>query len=242
MSRVAFCSFLASVALLGVWIANPAEITAQPRDSEQRDSENTSQERPGRSGKAAPNKAPQKARPIAVTPERVAAVMTFVQRNHSELADLLEHLKANQPREYEQAIRDLHRVTERLAQIQERDPVHYELEVAYWTSQSKVQLLSAQLKMADDDEIRGQLRDALSNQMDARLAVLRHERQRSADRLAKMDREISRLETERQILIERQLQTLTRTVTEPRAKLKSTGSKSTGAASTSVKTKKKPVQ
>ena len=242
MSRMAFCSVLASVALTGVWIAYPAITAAQSGTFEQQDSEKTSQERSAHNGKATSKKAPQKSKSIAVTPERVAAVMTFVQRNHPELADLLEHLKTNQPREYEQAIRDLHRVTERLAQIQERDPVLYELEVALWTSQSKVQLLSAQLKMAHSDEIRDQLRESLSHQMDARLAVLRHGRQRAADRLAKMDREISRLETERQDLIEKQLQTLTRPVTEPRAKSKSTGAKSTEERATSARPKRKSIE
>ena len=237
MSRLALCTLIAFVAWMGLWLVSPAQIAAQSGASEQRAQNKENQDKPGRSGKTASKKSTQKSRPIAVTPERVAAVMTFVERNHPELADLLEHLKANQPREYEQAIRDLHRVTERLAQIQERDAVHYELEVALWTSQSKVQLLSAQLRMADSEEIRSQLRDALSHQMDARLAVLRHERQRSADRLAKMDREIARLETERQVLIEKQLQILSRTVTEPRNK-----AKTSGAGSTNVKAKNKPIQ
>jgi hypothetical protein len=38
--------------------------------------------------------------PLAITPEREAAVLTFIQRNHAELADLLAHLKENQPAEY----------------------------------------------------------------------------------------------------------------------------------------------
>src|SRR5689334_3765831 len=67
---------------------------------------------------------------IAVTPEREAAVMTFVQRNHVELADLLGYLKTSQPEEYERAIKDIFRTTERLAAIQERDPLQYELEIA----------------------------------------------------------------------------------------------------------------
>jgi hypothetical protein len=66
----------------------------------------------------APVKRDAKAKKLGVTPERQAAVMTFVQRNHPELADLLAHLKARQPAEYEGAVRELFRTTERLAQIQ----------------------------------------------------------------------------------------------------------------------------
>src|SRR5690242_13764878 len=89
-------------------------------------------------GSASPkNEAPKKETPkkenkaksaILVTPEREAAVLTFVQRNHAELADLLAALKTNDPQQYERAIRDIFRTTERLAQIQERDPLQYELE------------------------------------------------------------------------------------------------------------------
>src|SRR5947207_8298247 len=86
--------------------------------------------------------------PILVTPEREAAVMTFVQRNHAELADLLTSLKTSQPQEYEGAIKEIFRTIERLAVIQERDPRQYELEVVAWTAQSRVQLLAAKLKMS----------------------------------------------------------------------------------------------
>src|SRR5690349_8086084 len=72
---------------------------------------------------------------IQITPEREAAALAFVQRNHAELADLLSALKTSQPEEYERAIRDIFRVTERLTTIQERDPLQYELDVAAWTAQ-----------------------------------------------------------------------------------------------------------
>src|SRR6185369_13159976 len=44
---------------------------------------------------------------ISITPEREAAVLTFVQRNHAELSDLLAVLKTNQPDEYDRAVRDI---------------------------------------------------------------------------------------------------------------------------------------
>ena len=80
-----------------------------------------------------------------VTPEREAAVMTFVKQHHAELAELLVQLKASNSKEYEQAIRELFRTSERLAQIQERDMPQYELELKHWQVQSRVQLLSARV-------------------------------------------------------------------------------------------------
>jgi hypothetical protein len=148
--------------------------------------------------------------PLLITPEREAAALTFVERNHAELTALLAHLKANQPKQYEQALKEIYRVTERLAGIQERDPLLYELEVKHWTAQSRVQLLAARLKMDETSEHRQQLREALSAQIAARLDVLKHNRQQAADRLAKMDKDIAQLEQSRDQMIERQLEVLTK--------------------------------
>ncbi len=151
-----------------------------------------------------------KARPsILVTPEREAAVLNFVQRNHAELADLLIVLKTNQPEEYERALREIFRATERMNQIQERDPLQYELEVAAWTAQSRVQLLAAKLKMNESDELMKKLRDGLKAQNEAKIALLKHERQKAADRMSKIDSDIARFETNRDDVIDKQLKLLT---------------------------------
>jgi hypothetical protein len=158
-----------------------------------------------------------KAKPaILVTPEREAAVLTFVQRNHAELADLLAALKTNDPEQYERAIRDIFRTTERLAQIQERDLLQYELEIAAWTAQSRVELLAAKLKMESNDELIRQLREALKVQNSARVALLKHERQKASDRLSKLDSDIARFEGDRDEVVDRQLKVLVRTSGEGR--------------------------
>jgi hypothetical protein len=166
-------------------------------------------------GASAKKDAKAKAR-VTITPEREAAVLNFVQRNHAELSELLAYLKSDQPEEYERAIKEIFRTTERLALIQERDPLQYELEVALWTGQSRVQLLTAKLKMSTSEELVKQLRDALGRQNDSRLALLKHERQKAADRLEKVEGDIVRLESDREKIIDRQLQLLTRAADEGR--------------------------
>jgi hypothetical protein len=168
-----------------------------------------------------------KARPaMMVTPEREAAVLTFVQRNHAELAELLGYLKTSQPAEYERALREIFRTTERLATVQERDPLQYELEVAAWTAQSRVQLLAAKLKMGASDELLKQLREELKAQNESKLALLKHERQKASDRVSKLDGDIARFETDRERIIDQQLKLLTRAAAEGRpAKL---GAKNAG--------------
>lgn len=149
--------------------------------------------------------------PMNVTPEREAAVRTFVELNHAELADLLAHLKANQPKEYERAVRELHRVTERLAGIQERDPTQYDLEVKFWTAQSRVQLFTAKLRMGTSEDIKDQLREALGAQAEAKVALLKHDRSKIAERLSRVERDIAQFENEREKVIEKQLELLVRT-------------------------------
>jgi len=197
-STAQLASVLVLVAIGGLLHAQSSTVSVSPRAAAN----------PKKDGKSKPA--------ITVTPQREAAVMTFVQRNHAELAELLSFLKTSQPEEYERAIREIFRITERLDQIQDRDPLQYELEVAAWTAQSRAQLLAAKLKMGSSEELIKQLREALKSQNEAKLALLKHERQRAADRLAKIDGEIVRFDSDREKLIDRQVQLLTRAAGEGR--------------------------
>ena len=138
------------------------------------------------------NQAETKAKPASpnrdqklpnVTPEREAAVMKFVEQHHSELAVLLTHLKDNNHQEYDRAIRDIFRISERLVQTRQRDDRRYELELQQWQNQSRIDLLSARLKMANSDEYREALRQLLAERIDLKAAVLQLERERLAERL-----------------------------------------------------------
>lgn len=205
----------AVVALAGVLLADPGDSSTGNSSTGNSSTGNSSTGnapsqagvKPGAKTPSAKAKAKQ---PLAITPEREAAVLNFVERNHSELSELLAHLKSDQPKQYEQAIKEIYRVTERLANVQERDPLMYELEVKLWTAQSRVQLLAARLKMGAGDSLKQDLREALSQQIDARLEVLRRQKQQAAERLAKMESDLSQLEANKERQIERQLEMLSR--------------------------------
>jgi hypothetical protein len=175
---------------------------------------------------AAKNEAADKALPpkvkaeLPMTAEREAAVMTFVQQNHAELKELLTYLRDNRRKDYERAIRELSRDAERIGQIKDRDGKQYELELKAWTIKSRIQLLTAQLVMADKEEIRSQLKTLLNEQFDVRSALMMRERERVQERLTRMDQEIVRLEAERQKLIENQLQILTKSAADSKNKAK----------------------
>lgn len=148
-----------------------------------------------------------KAKQLVITPEREAAVTTFVEKNHAELAALLVHLKTNQPKEYERAVRDLFRVTEKFAMVKERGDAQYDLELKAWKAQSRAQLLVARLKMtdpesADTEELKTQLREILTEQLQARIEVMKLERERTTARLEKLNQDIGKFEQNREAVID----------------------------------------
>jgi hypothetical protein len=194
--------------------------------------------------KASPAKQPFSAKPFTMTPEREATVTEFVEQNHAELAQLLAHLKTNQPKEYERAVRDLFRVTEKLALVRERDSRQYDLELRVWQAQSRAQLLVARMKMtdpasADNEELRKQLREILAEQWQARLEVLQLDRDRATARLNKLAAEIERIENQRDAIIDSQLRSLTN-AGNSNAKAKARADREKSAADKPQKSKDSP--
>ncbi len=144
-----------------------------------------------------------------VTPEREAAVLTFAKEHHPELVELLHYLRDHRTKEYERAVRDLHRASERLATIQERDFERYEIELELWKVQSRIHLLAAKLKMNDDPALRQQLKEILNRQVDLRLAVLKFEQRKAKDRLKKLDEQVKKAENGREQTVAAKFRTLT---------------------------------
>lgn len=132
-----------------------------------------------------------------------------MQQHHPELAALLVYLKDNRPSEYQKAVRELFRISERLATTQERDFERYQLELELWKSQSRSQLLAARLKMGNNPALREQLRASLGEQHDLQKAILQRDRDRLAERMEKLDEQIERLGSNRQQQIEKQMLLLT---------------------------------
>ncbi|QDU97343.1 hypothetical protein [Lignipirellula cremea] len=149
-----------------------------------------------------------KSRSFVVTPEREAAALSFVREHHKQLADLLVALERTNQREYKRAIRDLSRHCERMAQVRERDPRLYALELESWKSRSRIQLLVARLRMDESPEFRQQLRDELEKLADQRLALLKHSQARLQERLNTVERQIEEHTRNRESLIDTQLREL----------------------------------
>ncbi|MCA9119883.1 MAG: hypothetical protein H6822_01030 [Planctomycetaceae bacterium] len=157
-------------------------------------------------------KTPVAKSPIEITVEQEAAAVSLVQQHHKDLFELLIHLKEGLPEEYNRAIRDLSRANERLAQFEKRDPERYRIELGLWQAQSRRQLLTARLQMGYDASLLKDLRKVLQEEQQLELAILRHERERLAGRLAKIDEQITAQENGADASVERKFTTLTKAV------------------------------
>mgnify|MGYP001126223202 CR=1 FL=1 len=170
----------------------------------------------GAAAKAAPRAAAQNAatdkaaqtpvraaRPLEITPEREAIALSFAQEHHPEMAALLGHLKRSNKRQYERAIRELFRTSERLAQAKERDDARYELDLEIWKVESQIRLLVARLTMSPGDvEMQEKLRSLLMERVDLRIRRQRMDRDRLAARVQRLDENIASLESEREALVD----------------------------------------
>lgn len=173
------------------------------------------------------------------TPEREAAALTFVERHHPELHAVLKKLKQADPKAYRTAIRELFRSSERLAASREKlSPEAYELELAAWKAQSRVELLSARMVMGATPELEAELRRALGEQQEVKRQQLELERQRAAKRLDDLDKQLERLTKDWDRLIDERLASIQRRAgqarSSPRLK-KPTGSGPPTASTAPVK-------
>jgi hypothetical protein len=191
----------AIAAVCGAWllVLGSGELLAQEKPREQASNKHSAD-----SKKAAPKKTPG-----GMNVAREAAALAFVHEHHPELESLLASLKERQPKQYEAAIRDLFRHSERLAGYQEKDASRYELELKSWKLQSRVQLLSATVLMSPQDAAaKAKLKEALVEQLRARRELLALERQQVAKRLKKLDEQLEKLNREVDLTAESQLQAI----------------------------------
>jgi hypothetical protein len=191
--------------------ANPGKANPDKAEPDKADSKQAERKKPptDKSESTKPGKRAETARKgSGLTPEREAAVMTFVKLNHPDLEMLLTHLKQSEPKEYEKAVRDLTRVIDRLAASKDRDADMYELELRSWKAQSRLQLLSARQAMGGSDDLRDEMREVIREQGEVRAEMLKREKQRIQERLNKIDSELGRLEKNPDRWVEQQLKAI----------------------------------
>ena len=150
--------------------------------------------------------------------EREEAALLLVREHQPELLELLNRLKATKEKDYQQAIRELSRDSQRINSFKEKDPQRFELEVRAWQLDSRIRLLTAKLSLADRPELQEDLKAALAERADLRLAQRKLERERVASRLTKLDEDIAALVKNREEELKKTFDRLLRAAERARPK------------------------
>jgi hypothetical protein len=207
-------------ALFGLSVAAFADGVTRPQSKVVVPSETSKGARPEPAKGVGKEKSKAEKNLPAFTPEREAAALALVREHHPEVAELLDRLKSNRPAQYRRAIRELAQTSQRLAQWKERDPARYDLELRLWKLQSRVQLLSARATMSGDLVQEAELRAALAEQMDVRIALVKLQRDAASRRVQDLDSQITRLTSQRDATVQRQLNRAKQAIENQRKKRK----------------------
>jgi hypothetical protein len=177
---------------------------------------------PTKSNAPTKNNSSAKANVVRISPEHEAAALAFAGENHPELASLLDGLKQNAPKEYQAALVDLHRTVERLANVKERSLERHEFVLAEWKLSSRIRLLAARLTMSSDPAVEAELRAALRERVEFRLAAQRTERDRLQTRVGKLEEQIEETASTADAIVEKQFLELRKSLPDrPAARAKS---------------------
>lgn len=149
---------------------------------------------------------------------REKAALMFANRHHPELAELLKRLKATDTKAFDAAVRDVSQSRERLSRLEVQDPERHELALQVWTLDSRIRLLAARSTMSDDPSIDERLRELLRERRQARLSLLRFERQRLKARIDRIEGQIEHLERNGDDAVENDLARIKRAVTVNRTR------------------------
>lgn len=145
-------------------------------------------------------------------------LLSFVRENHPELEPLVLSLKEKLPRQYENAIRSIDKSVTQLQAIKNGgNQLRYDQALEYWKLNSRIQLLSAQLSIEDTPARRKQLKRLITKQFDERKNQLIADRQRTTERLARLNETIEKSETGREAEIDQRLESIVRIAERTRA-------------------------
>jgi uncharacterized small protein (DUF1192 family) len=134
-----------------------------------------------------------KTKPAAVADvsrEDETHALAFASRHHPELADLLTPMKASHPKEYQRALRELFRVSDRLTRLESRQPERYAIELDLWKTESRLRLVAAKSAMLDDEERRQQIETLVTERNSLRIRLYEFERAELEQRIAQLTKQI----------------------------------------------------
>jgi len=142
-----------------------------------------------------------------VTPEREAAALKFVELHHKELLRILRSLEKVDDAQYEKAIEQIFRASERLARLKSRSAERYKYELALWKVKSRLNLLIASLPMVSDYErAMAEIEQAIVDELEIQKQLLQYETTLARKRLSRLEETLQQQEKNFDANVERQVQ------------------------------------
>lgn len=156
--------------------------------------------------------APVSASRESLSNEQKLAALEFAKVNHPQLATLIRKLEKRDAVEYQKALIDLSRTSEKLERVKSRDAERYEVELNLWKLDSRIRLLAARMASDERSSLEKELRTLLEQRTDLRLEQLQMDRERLAGRIDRIDGQIDQLSTERGALVDKEVDRLRKSV------------------------------
>ncbi len=153
------------------------------------------------------------------------AVLAFVGQHQPKLLELMSFLKVNQPAQYQRALREMARSTQRLETLSKRDDELHAIELKLWQTRSQLRLLAAEISVAGDDKnsaLQARLRKLVEKEFNQNLARLRLQRERAAKQLKQLNQQLQQRQAEQEAVIAKTVKTwqnrIARQVPKPKKK------------------------
>jgi hypothetical protein len=159
---------------------------------------------------------PARVKPAPLSAEREAEALAFAREHHPELATLIEKLRKDNRRQFDQALRQLSLDRDRLVRLKKQSPPQYDLALAAWKLESRAHLLAARMTLSQDPALEAELKQVLRDRVDVRLKQLKFERDRLQDRLTTVNKSIQKIESDTKAVADADLQRIKRSIAKSR--------------------------
>jgi len=137
-------------------------------------------------------------------------LLEFVEKHQPELLKLLKFMKKKQPQQYEQALKELSRVKQRLTLLEKRDAELYAIELELWQVRSELRMLVAEILASSKDaqaKLRKELHVLAEKELDLGTARLKLDQERVELRLASVRSQLDERTNDRDATLAKAIKT-----------------------------------
>lgn len=147
---------------------------------------------------------------VASEPIDEAPLLEFVEKHQPPLLKLLRFMKKKQPQQYQQALKELARVKQRLSTLEKRDSESHAIELELWQVRSNLRMLVAEILVSDKDsqeKLKKQLQELVEKEIDLDTARLKLEQKRMEQRLSSVQAQLAAQTENREAALSKAIKT-----------------------------------